>query len=167
MNPALDPRLEHGGPPTLSHEQFVRENALALEDIKKITMRNQLAAAAAAAQSQAGSGPVSGASTPIKTAQQSSPAGTPQPQPQAQLAGQAVANSSLNPNATAGPLPRPPNAIPAALGRPPIRAPGIPGGLMDLSEVRVIVSKTPAERKAHFDRVCPISIWSLSMCRAI
>lgn len=146
MAEILDPRLEHGGPPALTMEQFIRENALALEDLKTLSMRTRLAANQSAG---------SGAST-SGSQQGSSPVGTPQPQPVSHP--QLQTGNGTNSAPTTAP-PRPPmNATaPQGVGRPPIRPapmPPIPEGLLALPDVRKILSiGNLAQRAELLDKV--------------
>lgn len=152
MAEILDPRLEHGGPPGLTMEQFIRENALALEDLKTLSMRTRLAANQSAG---------SGAST-SGSQQGSSPVATPQPQslshPQTQPKLQTGTGTGTSPAPTTA-SPRPPmNATaPHGVGRPPIRPatlPHPPEGLMPLPDVRAILGVgNQQQRDAIFEKV--------------
>ena len=150
MAEILDPRLEHGGPPGLTMEQFIRENALALEDLKTLSMRTRLAANQSTG---------SGAST-SGSQQGSSPVATPQPQPlshpQTQPKLQTGNGTSPAPT-TASPRPPMNATIPHGVGRPPIRPatlPHPPEGLMPLPDVRAILGVgNQQQRDAIFEKV--------------
>jgi len=146
MAEILDPRLEHGGPPGLTMEQFIRENALALEDLKTLSMRTRLAANQSAG---------SGAST-SGSQQGSSPVGTPQPQPLSHPQLQTGNGTSAAPT-TASPRPPMNATAPQGVGRPPIRPapmPQIPEGLLALPDVRKILSiGNLAQRAELLDKV--------------
>ena len=145
MHPLLDPRLEHDGSPALTAEQYARENALAIEDLKALSMKQRNAT------SQAGSSTGVGAGTPSQ--QGSSPAGTPLPQ---------AGGASPNPTATSSPRPvvntnppAPPASNPQAIGRPPIRPVPLPEGMMTLADVRKILGMGEPQRQVLYLRVCP------------
>jgi hypothetical protein len=171
MCPVLDPRIEHGGPPSLAMEDYQREHALALEDLKTLSMRRGLAANQAGAGAGAGgsgTGMGTGAST-SGSQQGSSPVGTPQPQPlsQPQLRPQSQlqnrTGASPAPNSTGSPRPPASNATaPQGIGRPPIRPgpnPPLPEGLMALADVRKILGVANQEqRQAIFEKVHTIHL---------
>jgi hypothetical protein len=142
MHPLLDPRVEHDGPPALTAEQYARENALAIEDLKALSLKQRNAT------SQAGSSNGAGTSQ-----QGSSPAGTPIPQ---------TGGASPNPTATGSPRPvantnppAPPATNPQAIGRPPIRPVPLPEGMMTLADVRKILAMGEPQRQVLYLRVCP------------
>jgi len=150
MHPLLDPRVEHDGPPALTPEQYARENALAIEDLKALSLKQRNATSQAGSSNGAGTG----------TSQQgSSPAGTPIPQ---------TGGASPNPTATGSPRPVantnppvPPASNPQAMGRPPIRPQPLPEGMMTLADVRRILAMGEPQRQVLYLRVCP---YFLSKC---
>jgi hypothetical protein len=151
IHPLLDPRVEHDGPPALTAEQYARENALAIEDLKALSMKQRNAT------SQAGSSTGMSAGTPSQ--QGSSPAGTPIPQ---------TGGASPNPTATGSPrpvvntnppAPAPPAPNPQAVGRPPIRPQPLPEGMMTLADVRRILAMGENQRQVLYLRVCPLLLF--------
>ena len=155
MHPILDPRVEHDGPPLLSAEQYARENALAIEDLKTFT-KTRLANQAG---SNTGTGTTSGSGAGTPSQQGSSPIGTPQPQPQIPNQNQ-TGGPSPNPTAavSARPIPVPTNNATATnmTGRPPIRPTPIPEGMMGIAEVRKILGMPEVQRQAAYAQVRPV-----------
>jgi hypothetical protein len=148
IHPLLDPRVEHDGPPALTAEQYARENALAIEDLKALSMKQRNAT------SQAGSSTSTGVGAGTPSQQGSSPAGTPVPQ---------TGGASPNPTATGSPRPvvntnppAPPAPNPQAVGRPPIRPQPLPEGMMTLADVRRILAMGENQRQVLYLRVCPL-----------